>query len=56
MHSQLLSIFNLVVLMNLVIGLAVNDVDNILRQSRMMRMLNETNMVSFLEEVIKKTL
>ncbi len=40
-----------VVLMNLVIGLAVSDVDSILRQSRMMRMRNETNMVAFLEEV-----
>ena len=42
-----------VVLMNLVIGLAVNDVDNIQRQSRMMRMLSESNMVAFLEEVRK---
>ena len=40
-----------VVLMNLVIGLAVNDVDSIQRQSRMMRMLSESNMVAFLEEV-----
>lgn len=40
-----------VVLMNLVIGLAVNDVEHIQRQSRMMRMLSESNMVAFLEEV-----
>ena len=40
-----------VVLMNLVIGLAVNDVDSIQRQSKMMRMLSESNMVAFLEEV-----
>ena len=47
-------IFMSVVLMNLVIGLAVNDVDTIQRQSRMMRMLSESNIVAFLEEVCEK--
>ena len=40
-----------VVLMNLVLGLAVNDVDSIVRTSNMRRMVHETLTVSYLEEI-----
>ena len=40
-----------VILMNLVIGLAVNDVDSIKRQSNVQRIAHETFSVLYLEEV-----
>ena len=40
-----------VVLMNLVLGLAVNDVDSILRDSKVRRIMHETATVTYLEKV-----
>ena len=40
-----------VVLMNLVLGLAVNDVDSILQESKVRRMVYETLTVTYLETV-----
>lgn len=40
-----------VVLMNLVLGLAVNDVDSILQDSKVRRMVHETVAVQYLETV-----
>ena len=40
-----------VVLMNLVLGLAVNDVDSILQESKVRRMVHETLTVTYLETV-----
>ena len=40
-----------VVLMNLVLGLAVNDVDSILQHSKVRRMMHETFTVTYLEKV-----
>ena len=41
-----------VVLMNLVIGLAVNDVDSIKRESNVQRLMTEAFTVMYLEQVI----
>ena len=40
-----------IVLMNLVIGLAVNDVDSIKRESNVQRLMNEAYTVMYLEQV-----
>ena len=40
-----------VILMNLVIGIAVNDVDSIKRESNVQRLTHETFSVLYLEEV-----
>lgn len=37
--------------MNLVLGLAVNDVDSILQDSKVRRMVHETVTVAYLEKV-----
>ena len=41
-----------IVLMNLVIGLAVNDVDSIKRESNVQRLMNEAYTVMYLEQVL----
>ena len=41
-----------VILMNLVIGLAVSDVDSIKRESNVQRLIHETMSVLYLEQVI----
>ena len=43
-----------IVLMNLVIGLAVSDVDYIKRESNVQRLMNETFTVIYLEQVSYK--
>ena len=43
-----------IVLMNLVIGLAVSDVDYIKRESNVQRLMNETFTVIYLEQVSHK--
>ena len=43
-----------IVLMNLVIGLAVSDVDYIKRESNVQRLMNETFTVIYLEQVSPK--
>ena len=43
-----------IVLMNLVIGLAVSDVDYIKRESNVQRLMNETFTVMYLEQVSHK--
>ncbi len=40
-----------VVLMNLVLGLAVNDVDSIMQDSRVRSLVHETYTLTYLEEV-----
>ena len=42
-----------IVLMNLVIGLAVNDVDSIKRESNVQRLMNEAYTVMYLQQVLK---
>ncbi len=44
-----------VVLMNLMLGLAVNDVDSILQDSKVRRMVHETLTVTYLEQVPNTT-
>ena len=41
-----------IVLMNLVIGLAVNDVDSIKRESNVQRLMNEAYTVMYLQQVL----
>ena len=43
-----------IVLMNLVIGLAVNDVDSIKRESNVQRLMNEAYTVMYLQQVLIK--
>ena len=45
-----------VVLMNLVVGIAVSDVDAIQRDSNVQRLMHETFTVIFLEQVLFATL
>ena len=44
-----------IVLMNLVLGLAVNDVESILRDSKVRRIMHETATVTYLEKVLPRS-